>query len=181
MLTNPQSELLGPKPSLVLRPGQLTLDPGTERYVVKGGGSIVTKVFAGDRLEFVNLEGLQVCELIGIGEDGKFDDQSPRSVWIFVVLPNAVGPANELARSGRQRCRAICDGRNFARPNAGSHYGSIGKSLAALQEADGIRGSVFHRFAAVEAFEQRVEDIGFAGRRLGLEEVVPLELDELAA
>jgi len=72
MLTELQTG--SPKPSLIFRPGQRVLDDSTERYVVAGGGSIVTKIFAGDRLELVNLEGLQACEVIGIGLDGKFDD-----------------------------------------------------------------------------------------------------------
>jgi hypothetical protein len=34
------------------------------------------------------------------------------------------------------------------------------------------------RFAIVDAFEERVEDVGLAGGRLGAEEVEPFELEE---
>ena len=74
MLTQHQTEFLVPKPSVILRPGQRTLAPGTERYLVEGGGSVIVEIFAGDKLELVNLQGVQRCEVIGISKGGKFDD-----------------------------------------------------------------------------------------------------------
>ena len=62
-----------PTPSLILRPGQLTLPQGMERYVVEGNGSAIIEVEAGDVLKLINKEGGQICELITIGSSGKFD------------------------------------------------------------------------------------------------------------
>ena len=72
MLDFPTS--VGPSPSLILRPGLLTLPKGTERYVVEGGGSVIVEVQQGDRVEVINTEGCQPCEMIGVGKDGKFND-----------------------------------------------------------------------------------------------------------
>ena len=48
MLDTAGETLIRPKPSLVLRPGVLSLPAGTERYVVTGGGSVIVEVEAGD-------------------------------------------------------------------------------------------------------------------------------------
>ncbi len=63
-----------PSPSIILRPGIPSLPPGTERYVVEGGGSVTLDVETGDCIEVVDIEGCQPCELIGIGANGKFND-----------------------------------------------------------------------------------------------------------
>ncbi len=64
---------LSPRPSNILRPGILALPGGTERYVAEGGGSVVVDIEAGDRLELVDREGGQPCEIIAFGRDGKSD------------------------------------------------------------------------------------------------------------
>ncbi len=53
----------------------LALPAGTERYVAEGGGSVIVEVEAGDRLEVVDLEGRQACEIIAVGTNGKTRDR----------------------------------------------------------------------------------------------------------
>ena len=65
--------LLPPRPSTILRPGLRSLPFGTERYVVKGGGSLTVRIAAGDRLKLVDIEGLQAAELLATGADGRAD------------------------------------------------------------------------------------------------------------
>lgn len=62
-----------PRASAILRPGIRTLAPGTERYLVKGGGSVTVKASAGDQITVTDLEGLQPCELRAVGADGRAD------------------------------------------------------------------------------------------------------------
>lgn len=61
--TRPKTVLIG-KPSL---------DPGTERYVIKGGGSAVFALDRDDRLELALLEGGQSIEIVAFGAGGKSD------------------------------------------------------------------------------------------------------------
>jgi aminomethyltransferase len=65
--------LLPPRPSTILRPGLRSLPFGTERYVVKGGGSLTVRIAAGDRLKLVDIEGLQPAELLATATDGRAD------------------------------------------------------------------------------------------------------------
>jgi len=59
-------------PSLVLTPGIRALPPGTERYRIHGGGSLVIRVEAGDRVTVTDTEGGQACELSFLDESGRF-------------------------------------------------------------------------------------------------------------
>ncbi|EJT06328.1 DUF1989 domain-containing protein [Rhizobium sp. CCGE 510] len=59
-------------PSLVHYPGIPTLPQGTERYRAKGGGSVVIRVEAGDRVSVIDSEGGQVCEISFLDEKGRF-------------------------------------------------------------------------------------------------------------
>ena len=67
------SAAASPRPSIILRPGAPVLPTGTERYVAEGGGSVIVEIEAGDRIEVINKEGGQRCELIGFGADGRAD------------------------------------------------------------------------------------------------------------
>src|SRR5262249_8964627 len=51
-------------------PGLLRLEPGTERYRVRGGGATVVALSAGDRITITDLEGRQRCELLVFSRDG---------------------------------------------------------------------------------------------------------------
>lgn len=64
MLTSPK------RPKLVL-PGQLLLEPGEERYVLKAGGTVGLELEAGDLVEIGSLEGGQIVEAVAFGADGK--------------------------------------------------------------------------------------------------------------
>lgn len=70
---NDVANLLPPRPSTILRPGLRSLPFGTERYVVKGGGSLAVRVDPGDHLKLVDIEGLQAAELVATGPGGRAD------------------------------------------------------------------------------------------------------------
>ena len=57
----------------VLEPGLAALDPGVERYVVRGGGAIAIALEAGDTLEVLDLEGRQPAELVLFSPAGRED------------------------------------------------------------------------------------------------------------
>lgn len=59
-------------PSLVLTPGIRALPPGSERYRVRGGGSLIIRVEAGDQVTVTDTEGGQACELSFLDESGRF-------------------------------------------------------------------------------------------------------------
>ena len=54
-------------------PGLRTLPPGVERYFVKGGGLSVIEVAPEDKIEIINEEGRQICEIIAFNSNGKSD------------------------------------------------------------------------------------------------------------
>ena len=56
---------LGPR---ILRPGVRSRLSDTERYRVAGGGSVVFRVFGGDRLQIVDVEGRQPGEILAFAE-----------------------------------------------------------------------------------------------------------------
>jgi len=73
-LLNPNEiSVLGPRPSRILRPGIPTLGPGVERYRVRGNGSTVIRVVAGDRFSVRDLEGCQPCEVSFVDSFGQFN------------------------------------------------------------------------------------------------------------
>lgn len=62
-------------PSRTFMPGLQSPASPVERYRVRGGGSLTVPVFAGDRLTFVDKEGLQPCEISFLDGEGKFVGQ----------------------------------------------------------------------------------------------------------
>ena len=48
----------------IRNPGLRTLPPGVERYFVKGGGLSIIEVSPEDKIEIINEEGKQICEII---------------------------------------------------------------------------------------------------------------------
>uniref|UniRef100_UPI002639D454 DUF1989 domain-containing protein n=1 Tax=uncultured Rhizobium sp. TaxID=155567 RepID=UPI002639D454 len=68
-----ETVLSPPRPSLVLQPGLRSLPPGTERYRIRGGGSVVVRVAAGDTLTLTDVEGCQPCEVSFVDPKGQFD------------------------------------------------------------------------------------------------------------
>ena len=59
--------------NLIKNPGLRVLPPGVERYVIQGGGIHVFEIFPDDKIEIVNDEGKQICELIVFNSKGKSD------------------------------------------------------------------------------------------------------------
>ena len=57
----------------IRNPGLRTLPPGVERYFVKGGGLSIMEVSPEDKIEIINDEGRQVCEIIVFNSKGKSD------------------------------------------------------------------------------------------------------------
>ena len=57
----------------IKNPGLRTLPPGVERYFVKGGGLSVIEVLPEDKIEIINEEGKQICEIIVFNAKGKSD------------------------------------------------------------------------------------------------------------
>ena len=57
----------------IRNPGLRTLPPGVERYYVRGGGLSVIEVSPEDKIEIVNEEGKQTCEIIAFNLKGKVD------------------------------------------------------------------------------------------------------------
>ncbi|HEV7716942.1 MAG TPA: DUF1989 domain-containing protein, partial [Steroidobacteraceae bacterium] len=74
-----------PRASVVIRPGVLATPPGTERYRVRGAGSVSVAVFVGDRFTVVDIEGGQICELAFCDLQGVFDCAA------FGARPNSRG------------------------------------------------------------------------------------------
>ena len=54
-------------------PGLRSLLPGVERYLVKGGGLSVISLDPDDKIEIIDTEGKQKCEIIVFNKDGKPD------------------------------------------------------------------------------------------------------------
>ena len=69
------SPTLAPSPLMPKKvaSGVAPLDPGVERYIVKGGGSGVFALEAGDHLEIALLEGHQAVEIVAFAPDGQGD------------------------------------------------------------------------------------------------------------
>jgi len=57
----------------IRNPGLRVLPPGVERYFVRGGGLSVLEVLPEDKLEIINDEGKQTCEVVVFNSKGKCD------------------------------------------------------------------------------------------------------------
>ncbi len=67
------SVLTSPARPKLFVPGQSSLLPGVERYVLKGGGTAVYELDKGDRIEISPLEGGQSVEIVAFAPGGKSD------------------------------------------------------------------------------------------------------------
>ncbi len=63
-------------PVRILEPGLNTLPANTERYPIRGGGSLAITLNPGDELEAISPEGLQVAEICVFNQKGKSDMQT---------------------------------------------------------------------------------------------------------
>ena len=57
----------------IKNPGLRTLPPGVERYYVKGGGVSIIEISPEDKIDIINDEGKQLCEIIVFNKKGKSD------------------------------------------------------------------------------------------------------------
>ena len=57
----------------IRNPGLRTLPPGVERYFIRAGGLLVLEVLPEDKLEIINDEGKQTCEVVVFNSKGKCD------------------------------------------------------------------------------------------------------------
>ena len=99
----------GPRPRL-LQPGLPGLDPGLERYRVRGGGCAVIALGPGDRITVTDIEGRQPCEILAFCPDGRGggavlglpDGFEPVGVQAILAGPgeDAARVAAALARRG---------------------------------------------------------------------------------
>lgn len=62
-----------PRPSLARRAAGFTRARDEERHVIPGAGAILVELRPGDRLELVNDEGAQRCEILAAHPDGRLD------------------------------------------------------------------------------------------------------------
>jgi aminomethyltransferase len=110
--------------SIVRYPGISSLPPGTERYRVKGGGSLTVRVEAGDRVTVTDSEGGQPFELSFLDESGRF-----QSAGLGAAFTN-----------GGEGLKAILGGSDE----------SAGRTRAALMR----RGADLSTLAALRIFEE---------------------------
>ena len=57
----------------IIEPGRQILLPGTERYIIPGGGSLTVSICEGDEIGILNLEGNQSIEMVMFNLEGKSD------------------------------------------------------------------------------------------------------------
>mgnify|MGYP006416507939 FL=1 len=101
-MTNLSTKLTRPR---ILRPGVQTLEPGVERFRVRGGGSLTVQVFAGDRLRIIDIEGRQPAEILVLGKD-RGDSSvlgtsaSEPSPWFRKIIASSEGMGKEMAHLG---------------------------------------------------------------------------------
>ena len=55
----------------IKEPGLNSLPPGVERYIVEGGGLTGIQILPDDKIEIINNEGNQICEISVFNKDGK--------------------------------------------------------------------------------------------------------------
>ena len=101
--------MLQPARPRVLIPGIRRMDPGVERYPVAGGGSVVTRIFAGDVLRIVNTEGGQSCEVVAFTSDGREQPgilgsgNDGAAAGLRAMLAQGGGPADALLTALRAK------------------------------------------------------------------------------
>ncbi len=96
-------------PPRVRQPGLNALPPNTERYLVKGGGSVALGLAAGDELELVNPEGLQPGEISVFDSNGRSDSgligarQDGNSEGLKQIIESGDGSARLLQAALAQK------------------------------------------------------------------------------
>jgi aminomethyltransferase len=138
MLEPQQPLIIGPAPraSRILRPGLRALPPGVERYKVAGGGSLLIPIEPGDRITLTDLEGLQACELLAAGNDGRIDSgllgapANAEPEGLKALLRAGGESADKLRAVLKRRGIEIGSGRCIRLFGAGSRAGSTAEFTA---------------------------------------------------
>lgn len=91
-------------PQRVRQPGLGVLPDNTERYLIKGGGSVTLELAAGDELELINPQGLQPGEICVFGRDGRCD-----SGLIGAVANGRCEGLKQIIASGSGNSRALAE------------------------------------------------------------------------
>jgi aminomethyltransferase len=109
-----------PRPSRILTPQGVSRHPGQERLVVPGGGAVLVRLEAGDRLVLVNDEGGQPAELVAASTAGRIDaailGQPPNAAAEGLKAMLALGDA---AGAGLARLRRALAARQIDLAQAG--------------------------------------------------------------
>ena len=127
----------------VREPGLPRFDPGIERYRVAGLGAVILHLFPGDRVEVVDREGRQACDVVAFGAGGKPDlgaldlKAGTPSPSINRLLQGSAEGGAEIAAALRQR--GIPAGIDWvARVLDGDTRSGESVSLQAHREVDAI-------------------------------------------
>jgi aminomethyltransferase len=118
-----------PRASLILRPGIPAIPGGTQRYRVRGGGSALVPVKAGDRFAVADVEGGQTCEIAFIGENGAFDCEAfgaradSRSEGLKLLLGSGDESAARLRRALQRRHADVANAQTLRVFGASSRAG----------------------------------------------------------
>ena len=91
----------------IKNPGLRILPPGVERYFVKGGGLSVIEVSPEDKIEIINEEGKQICEIIVFNSNGNPD------LSILNLKENANGSFSKEAIYKDSKIKKIFEKRNL--------------------------------------------------------------------
>ncbi|TCU29417.1 aminomethyltransferase [Rhizobium azibense] len=105
-------------PSIVRYPGIPALPQGTQRYRVKGGGSVVIRVEVGDHVTVTDMQGGQPCELSFVDEAGRF-----LSAGLGAAFTNAAEGLKAILATGEEsaiRTRAALARRGVDLAGAGA-------------------------------------------------------------
>ena len=91
----------------IRNPGLRSLPPGVERYFVKGGGLSVIEVSPEDKIEIINEEGRQICEIIVFNSKGKSD------LSILNLKKNAAAEFSKRAITGDEKILKLFKKKNL--------------------------------------------------------------------
>ena len=98
----------------IRNPGLRTLPPGVERYFVRGGGLSVIEVLPEDKIDIINEEGKQICEIIVFNSKGKSD------LSILSLKENANADFSKRTISNDEKISRLLKKKNFDLSNARS-------------------------------------------------------------
>lgn len=136
-------------------PGLPRFEPGTERHLVSGGGVLVLRLFAGDRVTVTDREGLQPCEVVAFAAGGRSDlsaiglDATTETPGINRLLAGTDGPSQAAVALRRHGLPARVD-RAAVLFGHDSAPGETAQLVAEREVA-----CIFHAAgAAMAAFEQ---------------------------